>query len=104
MTWGQSVVLIFESIVESNATSLSIMASTRIVSGKIAFDQDCDQHQYLISTSKTAFSMSFLERFEAELVWPSFNQRVLFIIFTTQVMKKTSADIGATSALVVNWG
>lgn len=37
-------------------------------SSKIVFDQDWDQYQYLICTSKTAFSIFFLQRFEAELL------------------------------------
>lgn len=74
-------------------------------SGKIIFDHDWDQHQYLISSSKTAFSISFLRRFEAELLLGqvSFNQKSAIYNFYNhyeQVMKKTSTDAGATSASV----
>ena len=74
-------------------------------SGNIIFDQDWDQHQYLISTFKMAFSLSFLERFEAELLLGqvSFNQKSAIYNFYNKyehVTKKTSADKNAASATV----
>ena len=74
-------------------------------SGNISFDQDWEQHQYLVSTSKTAFSLSFLKRFEAELLLGqvSFNQKSAIYNFYNkyeQVIKKTSSDVIANSARV----
>ena len=75
-------------------------------SRNIIFDQDWEQHQYLVSTSKTAFSLSFLKRFEAEplLGQVSFNHKSAMHNFYNkyeQVIKKTSSsDVIANSAIV----
>ena len=61
------------------------------------YDPDWDSLPYFVSTAKTAFSLSFLDRFEAEILLGqvSFNQKSAIYNYYNnyeQVKKKTSAE------------
>lgn len=65
--------------------------------GDMLYDPDWDSLPYFVSTAKTAFSLSFLDRFEAELLLGqvSFNQKSAIYNYYNnyeQVKKKTSAE------------